>query len=521
MKSLSILGLCLALSVAAFAQHQHAGVAPVKMVKGPAGLRAAPSDLPGWIDDARFGEVFYRRGSYNFDIYNLDPVARDLNAVAVGHSFAYEDMVSGRATTLETKTFEKINRVLNNPPRLMPAERMISPNFARTYGYLEKLFDWTHILHAQTLDVLASQDLTPDQKDKELEELWQFYKLSVPYTVTGLPLNMDYLDSQAYSGAFRSKYPKVNGLFWGYHWLQGALYDMMWHTSLPVQKAQYDVLGKRYHEVELYRTDREFMPMFAELSPLFSKRFPQMANAFDNLHMLHDMVNDILVSDWMSGPQKEEQIKRAIWIVSDSSHQGEKPGDFTQAYLMHDHRYMEGQPGMGMVKMATPELMYMPGMGWMSMSECSHCSMPMELDLRQGSGATVSAEGWTMNVRCMLCARDMAAQSEGRAIIRGATEDPLRPIILISDEEGNWASNIPSVVFIEVEGSHAGCSDWSRAFTSIAAFNAFVAANEDLVDAKPLSLAEWSKREGGEPDTYEKKVGPVENPYRTPEGGGK
>lgn len=500
------------------AKEQHQGIAKIEAVKGLEGLKPAPPNLAAWIGDPRMGEVFYKRGPYNFDIYNLDPVARDLNAVAVGHSFAYEDMVTGRAAKLETETFEKINRVLKNPPKLMPAERMISPTFTRTYGYLEKLFDWTHILHAQTLDVMASKDMNQAQKEQELEALWKYYKDSVPYTISGLPINMDYLDSQAYSGAFRQKHPKVNGLFWGYHWLQGALYDMMWRTPVEDQAEQYKVVGKQYREVELYKTDRDFMPMFAELSPMFAKRFPEMANAFDNLHMLHDMVNDILVSDWMSEAQKEEQIKRAIWMVSDSTHRGEKPGEFKEGDFLHDHRYMEGQPGMGMMKMATPQLMYMPGMGWMSMNECGHCSMPMDLDLSDGDGATVSADGWTMNVRCMLCARDMAAQSEGRAIIRGATEDSNRPLILISDEEGNWSSNIKDVVFLEVEGPHAGCSSWSRAFTSVAAFNVFIKEDEDLADAKPLTLGEWSAKAGEEPDTYEKKEGPVENPYKI--GGG-
>jgi hypothetical protein len=413
---------------------------------------------------------------------------------------------------------------LKGPPKLMPGERFISPTFARYYGYLEKLFDWTHVLHAQTVDVLASTDLTPEQKEREIQALWRFYKERAPYTVTGLPLNMDYLDSQAYSGEFRKKYPKVNGLFWGYHWLQGTMYDMLWKSrTVEDMRRQYELVGKRYHQVELYKTERDFMPMFAETSPSFSRHFPELANAFDNLHMLHDMVNDILASDWMTDKQREQQIKRAIWMVVDDPHKGEKPGDFRVGDYLHDHRFMEGQAGMGMMKMSTPKLMYMPGMGWMSMSECGHCSMPMDFDAKGGSGGTVSAEGWTMDVRCVLCARDMAAQVEGEAIIRANTEDPSRPLILISDDEGNLTANIKAAVFLEVPGSHAGCSRWSRAFTSRAAFDAYIKAqdedDEELKTAKPLTLAEWSKLSGEEPDTYEKKQGPVENPYR-PGGGG-
>lgn len=495
------------------------------LAQGPAGptvrqpLAAPPKDLPRWMANPGYQEVFYKRGPYNFAVYSqLEPLARDLNGVAVGHAMAYEDLVTGRAATLETATYKRIDAVLKNPPKLMPAERFLSPRFARTYAYLEKLFDWTHVLHAQTIDALVSPKLTQAQKEREIEALWRFYKKEVPYTITGLPMNMAYLDSQHYSQAFRRKYPKVNGLFWGYHWLQTSAYDLLWLSRTPEEaRQQYEIVGKQYREVELYKTDRDFMPMMAETSPEFARRFPEMSNAFDNLHMLHDMVNDVLATDSLTQAQKEEQIRRAIWMVVDDPHQREKPGDFKAGDPLHDHRFMKGQPGMGMMRLSTPDLMYMPGMGWMSMSECAHCSMPMDHDPKSGTGATVSAEGWTMDVRCVLCARDMAAQVEGRAIIRARTEDPNRPLILISDEEGNWKGNLKDAVFIEVEGPHAGCSAWSRAFTNRAAFDAYVKAQEDdeeLKNAKPLTLAEWSARQGTEPDTYEKRKGPVENPYR-------
>ena len=481
-------------------------------------LASAPKELPAWMSNPNYNEVFYKRAGYNFAVYSeLEPLARDLNGVAVGHSFAYEDLVSGRAAGLETKTFAKIDAVLKNPPKLMPAERFISPRFAREYSYLEKLFDWTHVLHAQTIDVLVSSKLTQEQKDREIDALWRYYKEKVPYTISGLPMNMAQLDSQAYSATFRRTYPKVNALFWGYHWLQTSVYDMLWKARTPEERRQqYAIVGKQYREVELYRTDRDFMPMMAETSPEFARRFPEMSNAFDNLHMLHDMIGDVLATDSFTQAQKEEQIKRAIWMVVDDPHKGEKPGDFKDGDPLHDHRTVESQPGMGMMRMGKPDLMFMSGMGWMNMAECAHCSMPIDFS-DKGAGATVSAEGWTMGVRCMLCARDMASQVEGQAIVRGNTEDPKRPLILISDDQGNWTSNIKEVAFLETDGPHPTCSAWSRAFTSRAALDAYVKANaedEEIKTAKALTLAEWSARNAGEPDTYEKKEGPVENPYK-------
>jgi hypothetical protein len=310
-------------------------------------LPTVPKNLPKWMNNKDKNHIYRKRGKYNDDVYNVRALALDLNAVAVGHAFAYEDLVTGKEQDLETKTFEKINRVLKTPLRFMPDEANISPTFGRKYGLLEQVFDWAHILHAQTVDVLASTEMTDAEKEAEIDALYQFYLDNVPYAITGLPMNMGYLDSQPYSKAFREKYPKVNGLFWGYHWLQGSMYDLLYGKTLEEQKQDYEKMGQQYREVELYKTDRSFMPMFAENSPRFAKRFPEIANTFDNLHMLHDLINDVLASEWMSKQQQEEQITRAIWLVMAANHEEMEAGKTYGNNKLHDHRFMEGMPGMG------------------------------------------------------------------------------------------------------------------------------------------------------------------------------
>ena len=478
-------------------------------------LPPVPQNLPAWMTNRDANALFYKRGAYNFAVYTVKPLAYDLNAVAVGHAMAYEDLVTGKASHLETDTYAKIDRVLHHPPHLMPAEASLSPTFGRRFGVLEQVFDWTHTLHAQTIDVLASDKLTDAQKDAEIERLYRNYRTAVPYAVTSLPMNMGYLYGQSYSKAFRNRYPKVNGLFWGYHWLQGAMYDAFYHKTPAQQRDAYEIIGDQYRTAELYRTNRPFMPMFAETSPRLAARFPGLANVFDNLHMLHDMVNDILVTPGLTTKQQDEQVTRAIWLTMEVAHRGEKPGDAKEPNGLHDHRFMTGMPGMGLMPGGTPDLMYMAtgGMGWMSLSECHHCSMPLPDGVDAWKASTVTADGWTMRVRCPLCARDMSLETKGRAILHLATEDPAKPIIVFSDTEGNLRTDAKNAVFLEVESSHAGCSDWSQAFSSRAAFDAFVAAHGEYKAAKPLTFAEWSVREGKKPDTYYRPKGPVENPY--------
>jgi hypothetical protein len=497
MKRFLIFAAALLVGHSAFAAPEYSSLTPL------------PEKVPAWLDNKRTDHLFYKRGVYNFDVYNIPELARDLNAVAVGHAMAYEDLVTGKAATLETATFNRINGVLKHPPKWKPDESAISMSFGNKYGVLEQVFDWTHVLHDQTVDVLASTRLSQSEKDAEIARLWKFYFESVPYAVTPLPMNMAYLDSQPYSKTFRKKYPKVNGLFWGYHWLQGTMYDALDGLSLEQQKTSYKVLGARYHRAELYRESRALMPMFDELSPKFAAKFSGIANAFDNLHMLHDMVNDILASDDLSETQKADQIKCAIWMVSAAAHRdckaGENKGDKNS---FHDHRHFEGMAGMGMMPDSTPELMKMEGMGWMNFADCHHCSMPLPTGNEAWRSATVSAQGWTMRVRCALCARDMSAQTKGASILRIPLESPDKTLVVFSDEEGNLSTSTPGVLFLEEEGSHAKCDRWSRAFSSRAAFENWVRGNPKYQSAKPLTFVQWAQRTGKEPDTYEKPKPP-------------
>lgn len=503
--------LVLAFLLATFARSQDMPEMEMPNLKKQAELPTMPRDMPGWIDSPGLDHLFYKAAPYNWAINRIPLFAKDMFATGVGHAMAYEALVRGEAPTLETKTFDTINWVLKHQPSLPVDEGAISPTFMRKYGYLEKVFDWAHLLHFQTIDVFMHQGWTDAQKEAEIERLWAFYQAE-PYAITGLPMNMEYLDSFPYSMKFRTDYPKVNGLFWGYHWLQTVNYDMLYRVPVQDQAAQYELIGKRYHDVELYKTDRDFMPMTAEMSPRFAKRFPFIANAFDNLHMLHDNVNDIFSQTNLNEAQKQEQTKIAIYRVLASTHSKEKAGD-GEALTMHDHRFPPSQPGMGMMKGSEGDEMWMSGMGWMNMGECAHCSIA--LPEGQPWGATVFADGWTMTVRCLMCARDMSSETPGRAIIRAATEDPNRLLVLISDEEGNWTTNIKDVVFLEKFAEHPECSAWSRAFTSRAAFDTYVAANPEYKDDKPMTLVEWAAINHGTPDTFSRPDKP--NPYK---GGG-
>ena len=65
--------------------------------------------------------------------------------------------------------------------------------------------------------------------------------------------------------------------------------------------------------------------MMAEAAPEFSRRFPEAAAIFDNLHMLHDNLDDILSSPDIYPPlaDKRAQILRILPIYLHRNHSPE------------------------------------------------------------------------------------------------------------------------------------------------------------------------------------------------------
>ena len=66
------------------------------------------------------------------------------------------------------------------------------------------------------------------------------------------------------------------------------------------------------------------MPMTGELSPQFAREYPEIANIFDNLHMMHDTISDILVTDLLpTWEEKRNEIYRVTqsyyWASADDA----------------------------------------------------------------------------------------------------------------------------------------------------------------------------------------------------------
>jgi hypothetical protein len=133
---------------------------------------------------------------------------------------------------------------------------------------------------------------------------------------------MALMDEQYYSQVFRRRHPEFNGLIWAYHWLQVGLYEPLIAGRTPDErKAGVNAAVARFWDMlrEPPGSMPRVMPMTATVAPMFTERHPRAAAIFDNLHMMHDIISDILAADTVPRERKRQVIYQALDEFQDSA----------------------------------------------------------------------------------------------------------------------------------------------------------------------------------------------------------
>lgn len=176
------------------------------------------------------------------------------------------------------------------------------------------MFDWAHTFHRQVYDVWADESIPLAAKDARITELLGYYRSRQDLAFSSRPKSMDAMDGQFYSLAFRQQYPKFNGLIWAYHWLQVGLYEPLVVARTPAERrANVDATVRRFWQMLSAPPNSMpyLMPMTPAIAPTFARRYPEAGAIFDNLHMMHDVISDILVSREVPRSAKRVEILRA------------------------------------------------------------------------------------------------------------------------------------------------------------------------------------------------------------------
>jgi hypothetical protein len=280
---------------------------------GAASLLAAVA--PARAQDRR-DEQFYYPGGFNWQFLDRYPeAARLFNAFDYGHAVLYEVLYTAhgpeRGERLEREYRYLTTDLLVRPPRFAIAEETVMPSYAKLAWRAKQMFDWAHVLHRQIYDVYADERIPHAAKDSLIERITDYYLSRRGYAFAPVPKSMALMDEQYFSQSFRRAEPKFNGLIWAYHWLQVGLYEPLiaYHTP-DARKAGVHATVARFWSMLSGPPGRmpQVMPMTASIAPEFSRRHPRAAAIFDNLHMMHDIISDILESDAVPADRKRAEI---------------------------------------------------------------------------------------------------------------------------------------------------------------------------------------------------------------------
>lgn len=252
---------------------------------------ASPTWYPLPPEAYKFGELYPKAQQLLF-------------AFDYGHALVYERLLQNRGQIANPKEFEKkilddVMKILKNPPTVKVDENDIAPQYVYTFPLMVDTFDWSHMLHQFVLDVLATSKDRGDVMNKRVNELFLDYQNNKPLAITDVCKTMLFMDGQYFSKDFRRQYPSFNLLIWSYHWFQIKLYEAL----LKPTRAERDSAVQKTTD-DFWQlisdlpdsADFDMMPETRTEAPNFYKNFPLISASFDNNHMLHDIVSDILTS---------------------------------------------------------------------------------------------------------------------------------------------------------------------------------------------------------------------------------
>ena len=302
-------------------------------------------------------EQHYFADPSNWAFRHTYPAAdRLFNAFDYGHAILYERLYTrpfDDPSKLEQKEYDFITtKLLVKPPRLPLEESAIEVEYAKLVPEAKQMFEWAHMLHRQVYDILADERVPLEQKDVRIARVLAYYKSRPDLAFSSVPKTMELMEGEYYGRAFRLRYPKFNGLIWGYHWLQVGLYEpLLKANSLTARRAGVQATTRRFFQMleNAPRNMPRVMPMTPVIAPTFTARYPEVAIIFDNLHGMHDVISDILASEKVPRDQKREVILGVAARYRDST-----------SYVSSRQEWMEMGDMMGIQNMGGPAVDFTP-----------------------------------------------------------------------------------------------------------------------------------------------------------------
>ncbi|HXG17930.1 MAG TPA: hypothetical protein VNN62_02495 [Methylomirabilota bacterium] len=277
-----------------------------------------------WVEQRN--HIFYLHGPWNWTVSRqLPDLQAEFNGIDFGHAHLAETLLHTSDDREIEQARLEVNAFIDSRPALPPDEAFIAPTFQQIAWATQNTFDWAHQLHRDLYDLFAADNVT--DKSAAYRKILEYY-LAQPHAIT--PLALDHagaLWSFPESRNFVRRFPKFNAQIWAYHWLQAKVAETQMGRSLTEQRTALPPVIAQYHEYLRHPPLAwRFMPLFHELAPTFSQQFPEAANIFDNLHMLHDNIDDVLSSPDLF-PTMAAKRARIYELLAIYLHRNHQSGD--------------------------------------------------------------------------------------------------------------------------------------------------------------------------------------------------
>ncbi len=281
--------------------------ASLALVVGLAGIGRAEAQV------VQRNAQFRLPASYNFKFYNQYPeAARSFYAAHFAHFSAYEVLLnSGPDAVNEMQRIEEqIRYYVANPPRLEPPAEIIAPNWSKIAYPTGQAMDWTHMLHSQLYDILTDDQIEDKRAAGERAISYYLSNLRSAFSTRGYG-HAFMLAGGSWAETFARKYPAFNAILWAYHWHHAAVYEALMESDTTARRAGLNRVIRVFADSVLVNPPT-YMPLTAQFAPRFAELWPAAAQIFDNLHMMHDVVNDIMADERMPREAKGREIDRML-----------------------------------------------------------------------------------------------------------------------------------------------------------------------------------------------------------------
>lgn len=257
------------------------------------------------------GEQFRLPASYNFAFYDTyNEAARSFYAAHYAHFGVYEVLLrhGPDADAAMQRLREQIIRYVDDPPKFEPPAEIIAPGWSRIAYPTGRSMDWTHMLHTQLYDILTDDRVKDKRAAGERAIAYYLSNAGSAFATRGYG-HAFMLAGGTWAEAFARRYPEVNGILWAYHWHHASVYEALLEPDSAARRIALERVIRVFRDSVLANPP-PYMPLTAQVAPKFGEMFPAAAQIFDNLHMMHDVVNDIMLDARVPKEAKGREIER-------------------------------------------------------------------------------------------------------------------------------------------------------------------------------------------------------------------